>query len=142
MGSHTLKVAATDSSANTSFAQTTFVAHPQPQPSVYIESPVANATLSGTVAIGGWAIENTSTVGPAAISLVTVAVDGMQVGTATYGISRPDVCGVFPGRPGCPNVGWSYNLNVSGLATGAHTLTVTATDASANSTSSQIPFSK
>jgi hypothetical protein len=141
-GSHVLKVVATDGSGNASFSQVGFIAHPQPSPSIYIESPVPNSTLSGTVTIGGWAIENTSTVGPAAVASVTVAVDGTQVGTAVYGLARPDVCGVFPGRLGCPNVGWIYSLNVSGLAAGGHTLKVTAIDSSQNSTSSQVAFVK
>ena len=52
----------------------------------------------------------------------------MAAGTATYGINRPDVCAVYAGRPGCPNVGYSYALNTAALAAGTHTITVTATD--------------
>jgi hypothetical protein len=63
-----------------------------------------------------------------AISSVQVKVDGSVVGTATYGISRPDVCAAYPGRPGCPNVGYSFSLNTSTLSAGYHTITVTATD--------------
>jgi hypothetical protein len=63
-----------------------------------------------------------------AISSVQVKVDGSVVGTATYGISRPDVCAAFPGRPGCPNVGYSFSLDTSALTPGSHTITVTATD--------------
>ncbi len=113
-----------------------------PPPFVYIEAPAPNATLSGTVTIGGWAIENTAIVGPAGISSVAVLVDGTQVGTAAYGVSRPDVCGVFPGRLGCPNVGWSYSLNVASLASGSHTLAIKATDTANNSSSSQTSFLK
>jgi hypothetical protein len=50
------------------------------------------------------------------------------VGSATYGSSRPDVCAVYPGRPGCPNVGYSYSLDTSSLIPGSHTIAVTATD--------------
>jgi hypothetical protein len=57
-----------------------------------------------------------------------VLVDGTAVGAATYGVSRPDVCAVYPGRPGCPNVGFSYSLNAAALTAGSHTITVTATD--------------
>jgi hypothetical protein len=79
------------------------------------------------VAVVGWAIDNTSAVGTA-ISSVQIKVDGSVVGTATYGLSRPDVCVVFPGRPGCLNVGYSFSLNTSALSAGSHTITVTATD--------------
>ena len=66
-----------------------------------------------------------------AISRVLVKVDGTVVGTATYGLSRPDVCATYPGRPGCPNVGYSFSLNTSTLSVGTHTITVTATDSDA-----------
>ena len=62
-------------------------------------------------------MDNASAVGTA-ISTVQVKVDGTAVGNATYGLSRPDVCAVYPGRPGCPNVGYSYSLNTSTLSVG------------------------
>ena len=59
---------------------------------------------------------------------VQVQVDGTVVGSATYGLSRPDVCAAYPGRPGCSNMGYSFSLNTSSLSAGSHTITVTATD--------------
>jgi len=38
------------------------------------------------------------------------------------------VCSVYPGRSGCPNVGYTFTLNANLLTTGNHTLTVVATD--------------
>ena len=73
-----------------------------------------------------------------AISSVQVKVDGTVVGTATYGISRADVCAVYPGRPGCPNVGFTYALDASALSTGSHTITVTATDSDATPDSGSV----
>ena len=96
-------------------------------PTVAIDAPVAGSTVSGTVTVGGWAIDNASTVGTA-IGSVHVLVDGTAVGTATYGVSRTDVCAAYPGRPGCPNVGYTYSLNTATLTPGCHTITVTATD--------------
>ena len=104
-------------------------------PSVYIDNPVPNAVLTQIVPINGWAIENIDGVGSNAISSLAVLVDGTQVGTAVYGSLRSGVCVAYPGRPGCPNVGWTYNLDVTSLAPGSHTLTVVATD-SANFTGS------
>jgi large repetitive protein len=82
------------------------------------------------VTVSGWAVDNTAAVGTA-ISSVQVKVDGSVVGTATYGLSRPDVCAVYPGRPGCPNVGYSFSLDTSTWTAGTHTITVTATDSDA-----------
>jgi hypothetical protein len=53
-------------------------------------------------------------------------------GNATYGLSRPDVCAAYVGRPGCPNVGFIYAWNTSGLSAGAHIVTVVATDSNGN----------
>ena len=86
-------------------------------PTVWIDAPASGATVSGIVSISGWAVDNASVVGTA-ISSVQVKVDGTVVGTATYGSSRPDVCAVYPGRPGCPNVGYYYSLNTSTLSVG------------------------
>ena len=140
VGSHTLKIVATDTVGNSSFSQVTFTAATHLSPSVWIDAPAANATLVGTTIISGWALENTSSVGPDAVSSVTVFVDGSQVGTANYGVARPDVCAAYPGRLGCPNVGWSFSLNAAVLPVGSHTLKIVATDTVGNSSFSQVTF--
>jgi len=96
-------------------------------PSVYIERPLNGSTVSGTITVKGWAIDNASTVGTA-IGPVQVQVDGTTVGNATYGLARSDVCTAYPGRMGCPNVGFSYLLNTTGFTQGPHTVTVCVTD--------------
>jgi len=129
-GSHTIAVTATDSASapdTGSSSVTVTIGSAAVIPSVHIDMPSSGTTVSGTVTVAGWAIDNASTVGTA-ISTVQVLVDGTVVGTATYGVSRPDVCAAYPGRPGCPNVGFSYSLNTATLASGSHTITVKATD--------------
>ncbi|HEY1220545.1 MAG: Ig-like domain-containing protein [Bryobacteraceae bacterium] len=131
-GSHTITVTATDSASpadtgSVSLTVTVIAGAAAVIPSVHIDSPAPGATVSGTVTVAGWAIDNAATVGTA-ISGARVLVDGTAVGTATYGVSRADVCAAYPGRPGCPNVGFSYSLNTATLASGSHTITVTATD--------------
>ena len=95
-----------------------------------IDSPTAGASVSGTVTVVGWAIDNKAAVGTA-INTIQVLVDGSAVGTATYGISRSDVCTAYPNRPGCPDVGYSYQLNTGTLTPGSHTITVSATNSDA-----------
>ena len=77
--------------------------------------------FNGTVRFGGWVISD-----HAAISAFSVAIDGNPMGSAVYGVPRPDVCAVFPNRPGCPNVGWQYLLDTTGLSNGQHVLSITA----------------
>ncbi len=88
---------------------------------IYIDTPAASSSvIAGPLNVSGWAIDNL-----AAISQVSVAIDGNPA-TATYGLPRADVCAAYPGRIGCPNVGWSIFTNTSFLAAGSHTLAVTA----------------
>ncbi len=88
---------------------------------VDVDMPNSNSpALSGSAVFGGWALDNTG-----AISSVSISVDGVPYGNANYGVSRPDVCTAFPGRAGCPNVGWNFLLDTTGLADGTHTLGVT-----------------
>jgi hypothetical protein len=96
-------------------------------PAVVIDTPTAGATLTaGFLTVSGWAIDNINA--PlSSINNVKVLVDGVVVGTATYGLARQDVCAAYPGRQGCPNVGFSYSACCF-LPSGTHTITVTATD--------------
>jgi hypothetical protein len=131
-GAHTITVTAADSAspadtASVSVTVTVTAGTAAVIPTVHIDLPASGATVSGTVTVAGWAIDNASTKGTA-IGSVQVLVDGTTVGTATYGASRPDVCAAYPGRPGCPNVGFSYSLNTATLASGSHTIMASATD--------------
>jgi hypothetical protein len=85
-----------------------------------IDSPAPNATLSGTYLVSGWAIDDNDS-----IASVAIAVDELPQGFASYGGPRTDVCNVFAGRAGCPNVGWSSTLDTTQFQNGSHTLAVT-----------------
>ncbi len=87
-----------------------------------IDAPGPQAEpLHGSVEFGGWAIATN-----VAISKISLAVDGSFVANAAYGAGRNDVCRIYPGRPGCPNVGWDALVDTTQFANGAHTLSVTA----------------
>jgi exo-beta-1,3-glucanase (GH17 family) len=127
LGSHVIRVTAidTDGAPDSGYAEVAvMVAVP---PLVHIDAPANGSIIFGTVNVGGWAIDNNGS-GSTAIGSVRVAVDGAVLGNATYGVARPDVCGVLPGRPGCPNVGFNYALDTSTLSLGSHVIRVTAID--------------
>jgi Bacterial Ig domain len=129
-GAHIIRVVATDSDtvADSAFVDVPVtVSTAPPPPVVCVDAPSYGSLITGTVNIIGWAID--STTGPGtAINKVAVYVDGTLAGNATYGTSRPDVCNAFPGRPGCPNVGFTYPLDTRTLAAGTHRIRVIATD--------------
>jgi N-acetylmuramoyl-L-alanine amidase len=90
---------------------------------IYIDFPApSSAVIAGPLTVSGWALDNL-----AAISQVSATIDGIQTGNPTYGLSRGDVCAAYPGRIGCPNVGWNIFFDTSFLTGGSHTLAVTAT---------------
>jgi hypothetical protein len=87
--------------------------------------------VSGTaVPITGWALDNKAQV-ENGISLVEVYLDGNKLGNATLGqssSSASSACSTYPGRTGCPNVGFSYTWDSSRVPNGTHTIRVVATD--------------
>ena len=91
-----------------------------------LDIPSANATVSGMVDVAGWALDDRG------IARVEVLLDGIVIGQAVYGFERSDVVPDFPGIPGAPNFGFSYGLDTTLYANGAHTLSVCATDTSGN----------
>lgn len=104
---------------------------PSDPPTVQIDTPANNATVSGVITVGGWAIDNTARV-ETAVTGVRVYVDGASfIGNAAYGANRPDVCAAYPGRVGCPNVGYNISWNTTSVANGLHTIRVDATDSDA-----------
>jgi hypothetical protein len=125
-GSHTITAVATNTDAVPASASSSATVTVLKPPSVYIDSPAAGSAVSGTVYMGGWAINNTAAIGTP-VNSVQVKVDGTVVGNAVYGNTRADVCAAFPGRPNCPNVGFTYSLNTANLSPGAHTISVVAT---------------
>ncbi|HEX3681976.1 MAG TPA: hypothetical protein VHU83_05485 [Bryobacteraceae bacterium] len=124
-GTHTLEAVATANNGDVGAVATTLnvanwtSANPM---TISIGVPNKNNVYSGTVAFGGWALDNDAT-----IQTVSVSIDGVGHGNAVYGGSRPDVCVGFPGRPGCPDVGWNIVVDTTQLADGQHKIAVTGT---------------
>ena len=120
-GPHTVSITASSSDSQTYTASSGFlVNNGAPPMRVFIDSPGAQSgTISGPATFSGWAVDDFAAIGNVAIS-----IDGVPQGLATYGGSRPDVCAVYPGRSGCPNVGWTFSFDTSLLSDGPHTLDV------------------
>ena len=89
-----------------------------------VDSPAANAQLSGTISVAGWAVDNV------AVSKVDVYVDGVLAGTATYGGSRPDVANDWPHAPAA--IGYNFSLDTISYSNGPHAIEVRAIDSSGN----------
>jgi hypothetical protein len=93
-------------------------------PVTTVDTPVPNQQLSGTASVAGWAFDDT------AVAKVDVYVDGILAGTATYGISRPDISQDWPNAPA--NVGFTFSLNTATYPNGNHLVQVRATDTNGN----------
>jgi hypothetical protein len=103
---------------------------------VGIDQPgVQQSTFIGLGFFSGWAIHSA-----AAIESVQISIDGVPFGQAAYGASRPDICAIYPGRDGCPNVGWSVPVDTTRLSDGTHTLSVLATSMQGNHAAASSSF--
>jgi extracellular elastinolytic metalloproteinase len=72
-----------------------------------IDAPTAGATVRGIFQVTGWAHA-----GELRVAGVDVLIDGITYATASYGLSRNDVCNAILPRPvNCPNVGFVANIN-------------------------------
>ena len=109
-GAHTITARAVDMSGNASTANVSVNVQnaDATPPAVQIGSPAAGATLSGAVIVSGGASDD------AQVASVAVSVDG----------------GAYAAAQGTTS--WSYALNTTSLANGAHTISVRATDGSGN----------
>ncbi len=140
-GPHNLEVTANSASGQHATGSSVFnVANWQPAAvdpmRIDVDRPGSgNQAFSGSASFGGWALDDV-----ASIAQVTIAVDGVDYGAANYGTDRTDVCNVFTGRAGCPNVGWNFLLNTTLLPDGNHTLAVTGTSSAGEHTTVTAPF--
>jgi Lyzozyme M1 (1,4-beta-N-acetylmuramidase) len=87
-----------------------------------IDGPKSGATLYGKTKVWGWFLNGSG------VNKVEVYVDDEDQGTATYGISRPDVEKVYP-KYNNSNSGYQFTLKDYELGVGSHTLKVVETGA-------------
>jgi hypothetical protein len=95
-------------------------------PMGHVDVPTQNATVSGTVDVSGWAIDDRN------VPSVEILLDGVRVGQGRQGLPREGVARDYPGLPTAPNSGFVYQLDTRSYANGSHVLEVWATDAAGN----------
>lgn len=118
IGSHTLKVTAVGND-NSTIEKSVAINIVKPIPRMDIENPRNSLTFSGkSYKISGWALNDS------VVKQVNVFLDNKLVGQANYGKPRPDVTAVYSGYNGGSNIGYDYDLDLSKVGTGNHTLTV------------------
>jgi hypothetical protein len=91
----------------------------------YIDSPQEYQFIDGVALISGWAYDFNG------VNHVDIDIDGQVVGTATYGLPRPDVR-VHDPRVQSTNVGFSFLLDTTALADSPHDLNVYVVDNQSN----------
>ena len=139
-GTHVISAVAYDWSGNSStltnfpnLAKTITVTSDNP-PFGYIEPVTGVATGTSTVIGGGlitmlgWAADIED---GAPVASVHVLLDGLPIGNATLGLSRPDVAAAY-NRSDFTNSGWSFTGSVRAASLGTHTITAVAYDSSGN----------
>ncbi|MEO1408237.1 MAG: Ig-like domain-containing protein [Bacteroidota bacterium] len=140
-GSHNLTITAWDPFGN-SKASTVPVVINNPvdntSPTMWIDVPSANQSLSGNAVISGWAIDANS------VDLIEVRVNGVLQNLSVTRTGRGDVC-AHPvnstvNDPDCPLVGWRATLPTTAFANGNYTLSVKTYDPAGNSSTQDRPF--
>lgn len=96
-------------------------------PQAWIDRPAPGATLSGTIAVSGWAYRE-----DLGVERVLLLLDGAVVAQAEYGLPRPDVVDArdFRTDPNQPNLGFQAAIDAAGYASGRRTLSIRIIDSS------------
>jgi len=94
-----------------------------------VDSPLGNPTVTGPLLVSGWAADPRIPSGTG-IDRVEVYLDGppnqgRSLGTATYGISRPDVAQALQ-NPRFTDTGFRLQVDPTLLTSGPHQLVVVA----------------
>lgn len=92
---------------------------------INLDAPLRNATVSGEVAVEGYAFD--SGLGGVVLRLL---LDGREVAKTTPNIRRPDIRLSFAGAPSNP--AFHFDLDTTTASNGRHVVQVSATDAAGN----------
>ena len=90
-----------------------------------IDTPSADAPVGGVIHVQGWAIDQASPT-DVGVDRVVLSLDGLELGPAHLGQSRPDIAAAF--GPRYAQAGWSATLDLDTRSTpGPHLLEVRIT---------------
>lgn len=84
-----------------------------------LETPLSNASLTGTIHVSGYAFS----IGRR-IASATLLVDGSSYSGIPYGLTRSDACAQLPDVPACPKIGFAADFDTQRLTNGPHILGV------------------
>ncbi|MGB0560011.1 MAG: glycosyltransferase family 39 protein [Pseudohongiellaceae bacterium] len=104
-------------------------------PRAWIDTPKANAILSGKVTVAGWAYNE-----HIGIESIEVMLDGQVVAKANYGLSRSDVVSAMNVQtdPNAPNLGFEAEIDTTQIGNGNHWLELMLINSQGNS----LPYKK
>jgi ADP-heptose:LPS heptosyltransferase/GT2 family glycosyltransferase len=92
---------------------------------------VALESVRGSLSIEGWALARDG------VDSVEIAVDGIPLAKAKYGIRRPDIAEAFPGWDGAGGSGFALILPPIALTNGGHRISVKLRSRRGNVTASE-----
>jgi hypothetical protein len=93
-----------------------------PLPFGAVDTPGPGQTVSGVIAVHGWALTPGAAMIPVDGSTIDVIVDSAFAGHPVYNQSRPDVQALFPGYTNAMGAGGTFMLDTTTLANGLHTI--------------------
>ena len=104
-------------------------------PRAWIDTPQADAILSGKVTIAGWAYNEHM-----GIESIDILLDGQVVAKANYGLSRSDVAASMNVQtdPNTPNVGFEAEIDTTYIENGKYWLELMLINSQGNS----LPYGK
>ncbi|TKI56497.1 peptidase S8 [Brevibacillus antibioticus] len=82
-----------------------------------LDTPENGELILGTYEMKGWYLD------PAGVSQISIMVDGIKVGEATYGDPRPDIEAKYPAYQN-GNAGYHFQLDTREMSVGLHTITL------------------
>ena len=135
-GTYTVHVYATDREGQrTTIGTRTFTAAnaTSTKPFGTIDTPAQGGTVSGLATIFLWALTQQPKIVPIDGSTITIFIDGVPIGTASYNHFRGDIAALFPGLANSGGAVGFRALDTSTLANGVHTIAAVVTDSGGQS---------